>query len=300
MMAEEEKSDEEATEQQEQQAEDVAEATEESESTEDEQEAAKEAAKEKMEEVAAKSETKTPQPEKKQKKQERHGPNDWTPRTKIGKKVRTGEITHIDEILDWGKIIMEPEIVDTLLDLQDELILVGQSKGKFGGGQRRVFKQTQKKTKEGNKPQFTAMAIVGNRDGYVGVGLGKSKETVPARDKALAKAKKNIFKIRRGCGSWEGTDGPNSIPFTVEGQCGSVRIKLMPAPKGKGLVCEDEVAKVLELAGIEDIWSKSFGHTENKINLIKAVEAALKKLMRTKITADPNTNIEIYEGSVHG
>ncbi len=223
----------------------------------------------------------------------------WTPRTKLGRKVKDEEITHIDDILDWGKVIMEPEIVDHLLDLEDELILVGQSKGKFGGGQRRVFKQTRKKTREGSKSKFTALAVVGNGDGYVGVGLGKSEETVPARDKALRQAKKNIFKIRRGCGSWEGTDGPNSIPFEVEGRSGSIRIRLMPAPKGKGLVCEDEVAKVLRLAGIEDIWSKSFGHTENKINLIQAVEDALRNLMLTKTTAEPNQNVEIYEGSIN-
>ncbi|MFB6196701.1 MAG: hypothetical protein ABEI52_00310, partial [Halobacteriaceae archaeon] len=173
------------------------------------------------------------------------------------------------------------------------------SKGKFGGGERRVFKQTHKKTKEGNKPSFTALAVVGNNDGYVGVGIGKAQETVPARDKALRMAKKSIFKIRRGCGSWEGTDGPNSIPFTVEGKAGSVTIRFVPAPKGKGLVCEDEVAKMLHLAGIEDIWSKSFGHTENKINLIKAVEDALKNLMLTKTRAKPNQNVEIYEGRVN-
>ena len=74
-------------------------------------------------------------------------------------------------------------------DIETELLLVGQSKGKFGGGQRRVFKQTQKKTREGNKPSFSTFAVVGNHNGYVGLGSGKSKETVPARDKSKRKAK---------------------------------------------------------------------------------------------------------------
>ena len=100
----------------------------------------------------------------------------WVPKTEIGKKVKSGEITDIDQILDKGLRILEPEIVDILLpDLEKDLLLVGQSKGKFGGVQRRVFKQTQKKTREGNKPKFATFAVVGNKKGYVGTGFGKRK-----------------------------------------------------------------------------------------------------------------------------
>ena len=63
-------------------------------------------------------------------------------------------------------------------------MLIGQARGKFGGGQRRIFKQTQKKTREGNKPHFTTTAVTGNKDGYIGMGAGKAKETVPARELA--------------------------------------------------------------------------------------------------------------------
>jgi hypothetical protein len=71
----------------------------------------------------------------------------WQPKTTMGKKVKSGEIKDIDQILDNGEKILESEIVDILLpNLESELLLIGQSKGKFGGGQRRVFKQTQKKT----------------------------------------------------------------------------------------------------------------------------------------------------------
>src|SRR3989338_5175664 len=87
----------------------------------------------------------------------------WNPKTGIGKKVKNDEITDIAEILDNGLKILEPEIVDALLSsLSTELLLIGQSKGKFGGGQRRAFKQTQKKTQEGNKPKFATMAAIGN------------------------------------------------------------------------------------------------------------------------------------------
>ncbi len=209
----------------------------------------------------------------------------WKPKTKLGEMVKNSEITDINQILDSGKVIMESEVVDALLsDLSPDLILIGQAKGKFGGGQRRVFKQTQKKTKEGNKPHFATMVVLGNKDGIVGIGYGKAKETVPAREKAMRNAKKNIIKIIRGCGSWQcGCKEPHSIPFAVSGKCGSVRIKLLPAPKGTGLCVERECKKILSAAGIKDVWSKTIGQTRTKVNLVKACEQALKKLVDTKL-----------------
>src|SRR3989338_821004 len=86
----------------------------------------------------------------------------WMPRTSLGMEVKKGTITDISEILDNGRNIRESEIVDALLpNLTVDLLMVGQSKGKFGGGQKRVFKQTQKKTQEGNKPKFATFAVVG-------------------------------------------------------------------------------------------------------------------------------------------
>ena len=219
---------------------------------------------------------------------------DWDPKTDLGKQVKAGNITDIDTILDQGRPILEPEITDALLELHDDLIMVGQSIG----GARRVFKQTQKKTREGSKPRFTTIAVVGNRDGYVGIGLGKSQETVPAKNKAIRKAKLNVFKIRRGSGSWRSnTTEPHSIPFQVNGKSSSVNISLKPAPKGKGLVAENEAQKVLELAGIDDIWFTSRGKTENKINLIFALEDALRDLMRTKVRQQDVETLGIQEGS---
>ena len=227
---------------------------------------------------------------------------EWKPRTELGKLVKEGKITDIDEIFNKGLRIMEPEIVDTLLpNLEEDLLLIGQAKGKFGGGQRRVFRQTQKKTKEGNKIKFTTCAVIGNKNGLVGVAIGKSKETVPARDKGKRKARLNLMKIRRGCGSWE-TDSreANSIPFAVEGKCGSVIIKLMPAPRGTGLCVEKECAKILALAGITDIRSKTKGQTKTKLNLIAALVDALKKLIEVKIKPEDVSKLGIVEGRMKG
>ncbi len=224
----------------------------------------------------------------------------WKPKTSIGKKVKDNEIKDIDEILNNGLNILEAQIVDALIpNLEKDLLLIGQSKGKFGGGQRRVFKQTQKKTREGNKPKFASFAIVGDKDGHIGLGYGKSKETVPGREKATRNAKLNIIKIRRGCGSWQcGCKEPHTIPFAVNGKCGSVKIKLMPAPKGTGLCVEPECQKILNLAGIKDVWSKTFGQTKTKINLVKACFNALKESITTKIQHKYIEQLGIVEGNL--
>jgi len=208
----------------------------------------------------------------------------WKPKTELGRMVRTEEIKGIDQILNNGIRFLEPEIVDIFLsDLESDLLAIGQSKGKFGGGKRSIWKQTQKKTREGNKPKFSAAMIVGNRNGYVGLGFGKSKETVPAREKALRKAKLNLIAIKRRCGSWEcGCNKPHSIPFKISGKNGSVLMHLMPAPRGTGLVIEKECKKILEFAGIKDVYSKTFGHTKTKQNLIVACFNALKELNKIK------------------
>ena len=226
--------------------------------------------------------------------------SDWKPQTALGIEVKNREIMNIDEILDTSRRIMESEITDTLLpNMEQELLLIGQSKGKFGGGSRRVFRQTQKKTMEGNKPKFSTIAVIGDKDGHLGIGFGKAKETVPAREKAIKKAKLEVFKIRRGCGSWEcACKTPHSVPFAVEGKCGSVRLKIMPAPKGKGLCCEDEIAKILKLAGIKDAWTKTQGQTKNRINFIYACEDALRKLVKTKHQPQHIESHAIAEGSV--
>ncbi|MFT4309382.1 MAG: 30S ribosomal protein S5 [Candidatus Woesearchaeota archaeon] len=212
-------------------------------------------------------------------------PEDWEPVTELGRMVKNGEITDINQILDSGRTILEQEITDSLLpNIEIELINIGQSKGKFGGGKRRAFRQTQKKTNEGNKPYFGAYCVVGNKDGIIGIGYGKAKEVVPAREKSVRNAKKNLFRVIRGSGSWETlVPDQNSIPFKVKGKAGSVVVELMPAPKGTGIVAEPEIAKILKLAGIQDVWANITGHAVSKINVVLAAERALKKLSSTKV-----------------
>ncbi len=202
----------------------------------------------------------------------------WTPKTKLGEEVKNGKIKNIDEILDADRKIMEEEIIDNLLDVKTDLIAMGQSKGKFGGGKRRAWRQTQRKTKEGNVLKFSAMAVAGDEKGHIGVGEGSSIETLPARDKATRKAKLNLFKITRDCASFDcACSEKHTVPFKVRGKSGSVKIELIPAPQGTGLVVAKELKKVLALAGIRDVYSKTFGSTSTTFNLVKACIDALKK-----------------------
>lgn len=226
----------------------------------------------------------------------------WVPKTKIGKMVKNGEIKNIDDILDKGYPILEEEIVETLLpDMQMDLISIGQSKGKFGGGKRRAFKQTQKKTSDGSRIKFTCLAIVGNKNGYIGMGTGSSNETVPAKNKAIRAAKLNIIRIKRGCGSWEcACAGSHSIPFKIEGKSGSVKIMMKPAPKGLGLAIANECKKIMQMAGIKDVWSKTYGQTHTRTNLAFACFNALKQLTRVKITDKFEKEGGVKEGMIEG
>ncbi len=200
----------------------------------------------------------------------------WVPKTELGKLVKTGKIKTIEEALKHR--ILEPEAVDSLLSLKTEIMNAGQAKGKFGGGKRRAWRQTQKKTGEGTVVKFSAFVIIGDGNGYIGFGSGKAKETLPARDKATRKAKLDIHKIKRGCASFDCTCGEeHTVPFIVEGKCGSCRITLYPAPQGTGLVAGDEVKKILKIAGIKDVYSRTTGSVRTTYNLGKACIDALNK-----------------------
>jgi len=206
--------------------------------------------------------------------------DNWVPRTELGKAVRAGKVNNIDEVLADGKKIMEPEIVDLLVPgLHTDTLFIGQAKGKFGGGKRRAFRQTQKKTKEGNVLTFGVMAVVGDGHGHVGIGYGRAAETLPAKEKAVRKAKLNITKIQRGCASFDcSCDEEHSIPVAVTGKCSSVTVKLMPAPQGTGLVISDELKKILKAVGIKDVYSKCSGKLKTTFNAAKACMTALEKI----------------------
>jgi len=188
---------------------------------------------------------------------------EWVPRTRLGWMVKEGKISSIKEIFDMNLVIQEPEIVDYLLpDLQHEVVDVN---------------IVQKQTDAGEMTRFRVLVVVGNFNGYVGIGLGKARQVRQAIGKAIRNAKLNIIPVRRGCGSWAcSCTEPHSVPFTVMGKCGSVRIKLIPAPKGTGLVAGDAAKVVLRYAGIKDVWTWSRGETRTTINFVGAVYDALK------------------------
>ena len=189
---------------------------------------------------------------------------EWEPVTKVGHQVKAGEITSIEDLFQLTLPIKEPEIIDVLLpDLQEEVIDIN---------------LVQKQTDAGEKSRFKATVIVGNENGFVGIGEGKAPEIGPAIRKAILRAKLNILSVRRGCGSWEcGCHDPHSIPFEVKGKTGSVRLTLLPAPKGVGLVTADTIKVVLRLAGIQDVWSRTRGHTRTTLNFAHSVFRALQK-----------------------
>jgi len=216
----------------------------------------------------------------------------WVPKTQLGKDVKSGKETNLDVVLKERKRILEPEIVDYLIKPRNDLILIGQAKGKFGGGKRRAWRQTQKKTKEGNILTFSAMAVIGDGQGHVGVGYGRAKETLPAREKAVRNAKLNVIKIRRGFENPEDKHNeaykhdPHTIPYVIHGKCGSVRVRLLPAPRGTGLVVGDELKKILTLAGVRDVYGKTRGHFRTTFNLAKACIDALQKTTQLHMPGD--------------
>ena len=188
----------------------------------------------------------------------------WVPRTRLGKMIQEGRISTIEEVFAEGQKIREPEIVDVLIpDLQEEVINIT---------------LVQKQTDAGEKSRFKAIVAVGNRDGYVGLGSGKAKQVRTAIEKASMNARLNITLVRRGCGSWEcGCGKPHSLSFQVRGKCGGVEIILVPGPRGVGIVASEVAKVILGLAGVSDVWTRSFGSTRTIPSFACAVFDALKK-----------------------
>ncbi|MCW3976520.1 MAG: 30S ribosomal protein S5 [Candidatus Bathyarchaeota archaeon] len=178
--------------------------------------------------------------------------------------VQAGQITSIEEIFAEGLKIRESEIVDVLLpDLLEEVININ---------------LVQKQTDAGEKSRFKAIVAVGNRDGFVGLGGGKAQQVRTAIEKAAIDARLNVILVRRGCGSWQcGCGRPHTLPFQIRGKCGSVEILLVPGPRGLGLVASEVAKAVLNLAGVKDCWTKSFGSTRTIPSFAYAVFDGLKK-----------------------
>ena len=188
----------------------------------------------------------------------------WTPRTRLGKMIQEGRVTSIEEVFMGGLQIREPQIVDALLpDLQEEVININ---------------LVQKQTDAGEKSRFRAIVAVGNRDGYIGLGSGKASQVRTAIEKAAVDARLKIVPVRRGCGSWEcGCGKPHSVAFQVEGKCGGVRLNIVPGPRGLGLVASEAAKVILNLAGIRDCRTRSFGSTRTVPSFAYAAFDALKK-----------------------
>lgn len=192
----------------------------------------------------------------------------WQPKTTIGKMVKAGEIQSVEQIFEIGKPIIEPELVDVLLpNMESETLHVG---------------STQRVTDSGKRMQFRIVVVIGDRNGHVGIGVGKSEEIKPALEFAIRDAKKNIISVISGCGSWEcKCQVKHSLPQKTIGKEGSTIITLKPAPRGLGLAGNDVVKKVLSMAGIKDIWSASSGG-RNVYNMAIATIYALDNLNKLK------------------
>jgi len=188
----------------------------------------------------------------------------WIPRTKLGRMIFEGNISSMEEIYAEGFKIREPEIADALLpELQEEVININ---------------LVQKQTDAGEKSQFKAIVVVGNKAGYVGLGSGKARQVRTAIEKAAVDARLNITPVRRGCGSWEcGCDRPHSLPFQVQGKCGGVQVVLIPGPRGLGIVASEEAKIILDLTGVKDCWTRSYGSTRTIPSFACAVFGALRK-----------------------
>lgn len=191
----------------------------------------------------------------------------WIPRTLLGQMILEGKITSLDEIFNQGYKVQEAEIVDSLVpDLRQEVLSVS---------------IVQKQTDAGEKTRFKSLVVVGNYDGIFGLGVGKDRQVRAAIQKATNDAKINIFPVRRGCGSWEcGCNDPHSVPFKVTGKCGSVRVELIPSPKGLGIVAGYTAKTIIAFAGIKDCWTRSFGSTRTIPSFAYATSNALKNTYR--------------------
>ena len=130
--------------------------------------------------------------------------------------------------------------------------------------------------KGGRRFSFSALTIVGNRSGVVGIGYGKAKQVQGAVEKSVKDGRKNLVEI-----VLEG----DTIPHQVTGRYGASQVRLIPASPGTGIIAGSSVRKVVELSGVKNILTKSYG-SNNPINLVKATLDGLAQLRSKQDTAE--------------
>jgi len=199
--------------------------------------------------------------------------------------VTEGKITTLHDALDTHLPLLEPEIVDILLpELLDEVLDIH---------------MVQRMTDSGRRVRFAVTTVVGNQNGFIGLGRVSGKQVRPTIQKSIDHAKLNIIEIVRGSGSWEcGYEFPNSLPFSVSGRAGSTRVNLKPAPPGVGLVVNKTGKTMLRLAGISDVWSFTRGQTQTIFNYASATMDALKMTRKLKVHKTQMESQRMYQGVV--
>ncbi|MFC3477154.1 30S ribosomal protein S5 [Halobacterium litoreum] len=206
----------------------------------------------------------------------------WQPKTRLGRLVQDGEIEDMSAALESGLPLKEPEIVDHLIPgMEDEVLDIN---------------MVQRMTDSGRRVKFRCVVAIGNRDGYVGYAEGRDDQVGGAIQKAIEVAKLNIIDVSRGCGSWEcGCGRPHTVALRSTGKAGSVEVELIPAPRGLGLAGGETVRNVLELAGIDDIWTRSSGKTRTTVNFAKATFNALRNTAEARVPQHAREEREVIE-----
>ena len=185
---------------------------------------------------------------------------EWTPLTKLGRLVKAGKILKLETIYLHSIPIKEPEIIDYFLkELKDEVMKVS---------------PVQKQTRAGQRTRFKVFVAVGDMNGHLGLGVKVAKEVQGAIKGAQLVAKMSIVPVRRGY--WGNKIGnPHTVAMTVTGKSGSCRVRLVPAPRGTGIVAPPATKKLIVFAGINDCYTSTAGNTKTMGNFIKATYDAL-------------------------